>query len=259
MIFKYFVIGIIQGLTEFLPVSSSGHILLFGKIFNVDCNIIFLSVVAHLGTLLSVFICMRKKIVHSIKNPFCKTNKMLVLATIPCVLMVLMFNNLVEKLYSIYFLIAGFLVTGILLLVADLIKTKNQQFSFKNSIFMGLMQAVAILPGISRSGSTLAVGLMTGANKSEVCDFSFLMSVPIIVASAVFETIEMLKTGAEIQVLPMLIVFVTSFVFGILSIKIMIKTLKSNKLSWFSVYLLVLAIITFFVAKSWHLAVVDKF
>ena len=248
MIFSYFIIGIVQGLTEFLPVSSSGHILLISEIFNIDCDIIFLSVVAHLGTLLSVFICMRKQIWHSIKNPLCKTNKMLLVATLPCVIFVLFFNDLVDKLYSIYFLIAGFLITGILLLVADLIKPKKEIFGYKHSLIMGLMQGVAILPGISRSGSTMAVGMMSGAEKKEVCDFTFLMSIPIIIASAVFESVEMFKTGINFELVPMLIVFVTSFVFGILSIKLMIKTLKNNKLYLFSIYLLILSIITFFVA-----------
>ena len=121
-----------QGLTEFLPVSSSGHILLLGEIFNVDLDIIFLSVVAHLGTLLSVIICMRKKLIYSIKHPFCKTNWQLLVATLPCVIGVLLFNEWVDKLYSIYFLVAGFLITGILLIVADIIKHKNQ---FKHNKF----------------------------------------------------------------------------------------------------------------------------
>lgn len=248
MIFSYFIIGIIQGLTEFLPVSSSGHILLFSEIFNIDCDIIFLSVVAHLGTLLSVLICMRKQICYSIKNPFCKTNKMLIVATLPCVLFVLLFNDLVDKLYSVYFLIAGFLITGILLLVADLLKSKSQPFGYKHAITMGIMQGVAILPGISRSGSTMAVAMLAGADKNHVCDFTFLMSIPIIIASAVFESVEMIKSGVNVEILPMIIVFVTSFIFGILSIKLMIKTLKNNKLYMFSIYLLILSVITFFVA-----------
>lgn len=248
MIFKYLIIGIVQGFTEFLPVSSSGHILLFSEIFNIDCDIIFLSVVAHLGTLLSVIICMRKSIVQSIKKPFCKTNKMLVVATLPCVVFVLLFNKLVDKLYSVYFLITGFLITGILLLVAEIVKSKKQELNFKHSIYMGLMQGVAILPGISRSGSTMAVGLMAGADKNKVCDFTFLMSIPIIIASAVYESVKMFAGGVNIEILPAIVVFVSSFIFGILSIKLMIKTLKNNKLYVFSLYLLALSIITLFVA-----------
>lgn len=247
MIFIYILIGIVQGLTEFLPISSSGHILLISEIFNVDCDIIFLSVVAHLGTLLSVIICMRKKIAYSITHPFCKTNWKLLIATLPCVIFVLLFNDLVDKLYSVYFLVAGFLITGILLIVADLIKPKNKPLNYKHSLFMGLMQGIAILPGISRSGSTMAVGMMSGADKNEVCDFTFLMSIPIIIASAIFESMEMFVIGINIEILPAIIVFGTSFIFGILSIKLMLKTLKSNKLYVFSIYLLIISIITLLV------------
>lgn len=248
MIFVYIVIGIVQGITEFLPVSSSGHILLLSEIFNVNCDIIFLSVVAHLGTLLSVLICMRKKVAQCIRKPFCETNLKLLTATIPSVIIVLLFHKVVDKLYSIYFLIGGFLITGILLIIADIITPKNEKFGYKHSLLMGLMQGIAVLPGISRSGSTMAVGMMSGADKNDACEFTFLMSIPIIIASAVFESVEMFTTGVNIQVMPAIIVFITSFIFGILSIKLMLKTLKNNKLYVFSIYLLVLSVITLFVA-----------
>ena len=103
MIFKYFIIGLIQGFTEFLPVSSSGHILLFSKIFNVDCDIVLLSVVCHLGTLLSVLICMRKKVAEIVKKPFNEQSVKLIIATIPAVLAVLFFNSLIDKLYGVQF------------------------------------------------------------------------------------------------------------------------------------------------------------
>ena len=247
MFFVYIIIGIVQGLTEFLPVSSSGHILLLSEIFGVDCDIVFLSVVAHIGTLLSVIICMRKRISYSIKHPFCKTNWQLLIATLPCVVGVLLFNDLVDKLYSVYFLVAGFLITGILLIVADIIRLKNENFGYKHAITMGFMQAGAILPGISRSGSTMAVGMLSGANKEDACEFTFLMSIPIIIASAVFESVEMFTKGVNIEILPAIIVFVTSFVFGILSIKLMFKVLKNNKLYVFSIYLLILSAVTLLV------------
>lgn len=248
MILVYIIIGIVQGITEFLPISSSGHILLLSKIFNVDMDIIFLSVVAHLGTLLSVLICMRNKVKHCFKQPFCETNWKLLMATLPTIIMVLIFKNLVDKLYSIYFLIIGFVITAILLVIAEM-KAKNNPLSYKNAIFMGIMQGIAVLPGISRSGSTMAVGMMSGAEKNEVCEFTFLMSVPIILASAVFEGVQAIKNGINIQVMPCVIVFITSFIFGILSIKLMLKILKKNKLYYFSIYTILLAIITFLFVK----------
>jgi undecaprenyl-diphosphatase len=190
---------------------------------------------------------MRKKLAYSIKHPFCKTNWQLVVATLPCVMGVLLFKTIVDRLYSIYFLVAGFLITGILLIVADLIRAKNQKFGYKHAISMGIMQAVAILPGISRSGSTMAVGMFSGADKNDACEFTFLMSIPIIIASAVFESVEIFTTGINIQIIPSILVFVTSFIFGILSIKLMLKVLKNNKLYMFSIYLLVLSAITLLV------------
>ena len=93
----------------------------------------------------------------------------------------------------------------------------------------------------------MAVGMIAGANKQEVCDFTFLMSIPIIIASAVFESFEMFTTGVNIEIVPSIIVFITSFIFGILSIKLMLKTLKNNKLYLFSLYLLIISIITIFI------------
>lgn len=246
MILVYIIIGIVQGVTEFLPVSSSGHILLLSEIFNLDMDIIFLSVVAHLGTLLSVIICMWDKIKRCVRNPFCDTNRKLLLATLPSVIIVLLFKNLVDKLYSIYFLVIGFVITAILLTIADL-HSRSQPFGNKHALYMGIMQGIAVLPGISRSGSTMAVGMMAGADKNEACEFTFLMSIPIIIASAVFEGVEAITSGVNIQFVPSLIVFVTSFVFGILSIKLMLKTLKSNKLFAFSIYLVAMAIVTLLV------------
>jgi undecaprenyl-diphosphatase len=128
--------------------------------------------------------------------------------------------------------------------VADIVKQRNQKFGYKHASFMGVMQAVAVLPGISRSGSTMAVGMLSGANKQDACEFTFLMSIPIIIASALFETIEMFTTGVNIQIMPSIIVFVTSFIFGILSIKLMLKVLKNNKLYVFSIYILILSVFT---------------
>lgn len=246
MVLVYIIIGIVQGITEFLPVSSSGHILLLSEIFGIEMDIIFLSVIAHLGTLLSVIICMWGKIKHCVRHPFCETNWKLVMATLPSVIIVLLFNNFVNKLYSIYFLVIGFVITAILLTIAEM-HAKTKPFGCKQAICMGIMQGIAVLPGISRSGSTMAIGMMSGADKSEACEFTFLMSIPIIIASAVFESVQAIKSGVNVEFLPMAIVFVTSFIFGILSIKLMLKTLKSNKLFVFSIYLIVMAIATILV------------
>ncbi len=247
MVFKYFIIGLIQGLTEFLPVSSSGHILIFSELFHIDCDIILLSVVAHLGSLLAVIICMREKIKPLIKKPFCKANGYLIVSTLPAVVVVLLFKGLVDRLYGMEFVLYGFLITGILLIVADMCKTKNRPINRKNAFFMGLMQGIAILPGISRSGSTMAVGMLAGVDKKEACEYSFLMSIPIIVGSALYELVGLIGQNVEVQFFPLLIAFLSSFMFAILSIKLMLKIVKSNKLFVFAIYTLILSVVLFFV------------
>ncbi|MBR4998593.1 MAG: undecaprenyl-diphosphate phosphatase, partial [Clostridia bacterium] len=185
--FKFILIGFIQGITEFLPVSSSGHIVLFGSLFELD-NLLLISIVAHIGTLFAVIFCYRKKLIELIKNPKNPTTFNLIIATIPTVIIVLLFNKFLEDNFSIHTLVWGFLLSAILLLVADLKKTGHKPLNKQSAVYMGLTQGLALLPGISRSGSTLTCGLLLGYDKQETLDFSFLMSIPIILASAIYET-----------------------------------------------------------------------
>ena len=165
-VINYILIGIIQGLTEFLPVSSSGHIVLFGSIFQLD-NLLLLSIVAHIGTLFAVIFCYRKKLKELITHPFNKTNLNLIIATIPTVIIVLLFNVFLEENFSINSLVWGFLISAILLLIADLKKEGNKPINKRNAFYMGLSQGFALLPGISRSGTTLTFGLLIGVEKQK--------------------------------------------------------------------------------------------
>ena len=241
-IIKYIFIGFIQGLTEFLPISSSGHIVLFGSMFNLD-NLLLISVVAHIGTLFAVIYCYRKQLFTIIRHPFNKTNLNLILATIPTVILVLLFNTFFENSFSTKTLIWGFLISAVLLFIADFKKEGFKPINKRRALYIGLAQGLALLPGISRSGSTLVCGLMLGVEKNQALDFSFLMSIPIIVASAVYESIKLFSTQITINWLGIFIVMISSFIFGILSIKIMLKLVKKNKLYFFSIYLIVLSLI----------------
>ena len=238
---KYILIGFVQGITEFLPVSSSGHIVMFGSLFELD-NLLLISVVAHIGTLFAVLFCYRKRIVELIKKPNNSTNKNLIIATIPTVIIVLLFNSFIEENFSTSSLVWGFLLSAILLLIADLKKEGTKKITKKSALYMGLTQGLALLPGISRSGSTLTCGLLIGLDKKEALDFSFLMSIPIILASAVYETIKLFNCQLSINWFSILLVMISSFIFGILSIKIMLKTVKKNKLYFFSIYLIILSL-----------------
>lgn len=242
---KYVLVGFIQGLTEFLPISSSGHVVLFGSLFELD-NLLLLSVVAHVGTLFAVIFCYRKRLVELVKKPFNKTNINLLIATTPTVVIVLLFNHFIEDNFSTKTLIWGFLLSAVLLIIADFKKDSYRPVNKRSALYMGLAQGLALLPGISRSGSTLVCGLLVGVEKNEALDFSFLMSIPIIIASAVYESIKLFTMQLTVNWLGIFIVMITSFIFGILSIKLMLKIVKKNKLYFFSIYLIVLSLIILF-------------
>lgn len=245
-VINFFLIGIIQGLTEFLPVSSSGHIVLFGSLFELD-NLMLLSVVAHIGTLFAVIYCYRQRLKELIKKPFCETNIKLVIATIPTVIIVLLFNGFIEDNFKTSTLVWGFLISAVLLFIADMKKNTVKPLSKKSALYIGISQGLAILPGFSRSGTTLACGLIAGVEKKQALDFSFLMSIPIIIASAVFEGVKLFTAQITVNWLGIFIVMVTSFIFGIISIKLMLKIVKSNNLFYFSFYLIILSLILLFI------------
>jgi len=241
-IINFIIIGIIQGITEFLPVSSSGHIVLFGSIFDMD-NLMLLSIVAHIGTLFAVLFCYRERLFELIRRPFNKTNLHLIIATIPTIIIFLLFNRFFEDSFSTKTLVWGFLISAVFLVLADLRKDSLRPMTKRSALYMGLAQGLALMPGISRSGSTLVCGLLVGVEKKEALDFSFLMSIPIILASAIYETIKISTMQISINWLGIFIVMITSFIFGILSIKIMLKTVKNNKLFYFSIYLIILSLL----------------
>jgi len=241
-VINYILVGIIQGLTEFLPISSSGHVVLFGSMFELD-NLLLISVVAHIGTLFAVLFCYRKRIWELIRHPINKTNLHLIIATVPTIIVVLLFNVFLEDNFSSSSLVWGFLISAVLLLIADFKKDGYKPITKKSALYMGLAQGCALLPGISRSGTTLVAGLFANVDKKEALDFSFLMSIPIIIASAVYESFKLFTCQITIDWLGIFIVMITSFIFGIISIKLMLKVVKNNKLYYFSIYLIVLSLI----------------
>ena len=244
-IIKYIFIGFIQGITEFLPVSSSGHVVLFGSLFELD-NLLLISIVAHIGTLFAVLYCYRKRIFNLLRQPKNKTNLNLIIATIPTIIMVLLFNTFLEEHFSTSSLVWGFLISAILLVIADLKKDGNKMVTKKSALYMGISQGFALLPGISRSGTTLVCGLIVGVEKNEALDFSFLMSIPIILASAIYESLKLFTSQITVNWLGIFLVMISSFVFGIMSIKLMLKIVKKNKLYFFAIYLIILSLLVLF-------------
>lgn len=257
------LLGAIQGLTEFLPVSSSGHLVLLYNIFNINNNTILLSVILHVATLLSVICVYYKSIIKLIKKPFCKTNICLLITTIITCVIVLILKPFIDDAFSGQFLVYGFLITAFVLVFSEIwvviskrynnlqnkidIETDitNLNINYIQAGLIGLFQGLASFPAISRSGSTIAGGLISGVKKQYVADYSFIASIPIIISSLILEVYEYIKSPSpmDFSLMQIIVGFIVSFVVGLLCIKLMLKVVKKQKLYLFSIYLLILAIL----------------
>lgn len=242
-----------QGLTEFLPVSSSGHLTLLQKIFGIETGTIFFNLFLHLATLIVVVFVYRKQVIDLIKHPFSFKARMLYVACIPTVILALIFRNMLENISGV-FLGFAFLFTAIILLVSQSIASRKHymfELNFKTAFLMGVAQGVAVFPGISRSGMTLATGLSLKKQRDEVADFSFLMSIPVILGGFVLELIKLFKAEEPIcfEIVPMLVGFVSALVFGFISLKLALRCVKKLKLGYFSIYLVIVSILTFVFIK----------
>lgn len=253
MIFYIIVLAFVQGLTEFLPVSSSGHLLLLSKLFGINNDFLLLSVILHVATLLSVLIVLRSQVKEIIKNPFGNLSKKLILATIPTVVIVILFKSFFDNAFYGKYLPFCFMLTAVLIVLSEFIcknRTNiNKPLTSKDAIIMGIAQGVAVLPGISRSGATICTGLICGNNREDVAHFSFLMSVPIILASLVLEVYEYVKVGQVLTIswYELIIGFIVAFITGLFSVKFMLRLIEKRSLVIFAVYLVIIAILSFFV------------
>ena len=260
-VWKSGILGTVQGLTEFLPVSSSGH-LTFLQILGLNFGdaegmMTFINVMMHLGTLVAVIVVFWRDLLALFKKPF-KTLLMLIIATIPAGVVGLLFSDQIDAFFSgptaLLNLAVCFAFTGLLLLVAELVAKRQkapQTLGWKHSVSMGLMQAVALFPGISRSGSTIVAGTLTGAKREDVAKFSFLMSIPVILGSFAVEVYDIIKEpSAATQIgtngfIGIAVGVVFAAVFGFLAIKLMLRVIRKANYMWFSVYLVCLSLTCF--------------
>ena len=256
------LLGLVQGIAEFLPVSSSGHLLLIQKMFGITEGALFFTVMLHLATLIAVFIVYWPTLVELIKHPFQKTVGLLIIATIPAVIIAVLSKMIapVEAFFDAadagQYLGFGFLLTSILLFISDHVrhtridengekveikgkKLKNMQV--KDALVIGCMQGVGVLPGVSRSGSTISGALFTGLNRKTAADFSFLMSIPAIIGGAIFEVPDALKTGlGDMHWTTLVAGMLVAGITGYFAIKVMISAIKKKKLIGFVIYTAVL-------------------
>ena len=239
------ILGVVQGLTEFLPVSSSGHLLLFEKLFNVHTeSMLTLNILLHVGTLLAIFVVYWERIWNMICHPIQSELKWLVVATIPAVAAALLVDF--DSAFEGNFIGISYMLTTLILIFAQYIskarkeaRSLHRNVRWYDALGMGIMQAVAILPGVSRSGSTIAAGVTTGLSRKRAADFSFLMSIPAILGSAVLDLKDLVLGEApsiSIGLTPTLIGMTAAAISGFLAIKFMLVVIRKISLNWFALY-----------------------
>ena len=245
------ILGIIQGLTEYLPVSSSGHLAIGQALFGMqdgEENLMF-TVAVHVATILSTLVVLWKEISWIVKGVFkfemnAETKYFLniVVSMIPVGIVGLFFKDQVEEIFGSGLLIVGccLLLTAALLIFSYFARPRQKKhISWKDAFVIGIAQACAVLPGLSRSGSTIATGLMLGNKKEKLAQFSFLMVIPPILGEALLDVMKAMKGEAvmgSIGTVPLLVGFVAAFLSGCLACKWMIDIVKRGKLIYFGIY-----------------------
>jgi undecaprenyl-diphosphatase len=266
-IFDAIIQGIIQGLTEFLPVSSSGHLALYQHYFGEsESSGLFFSAILHLGTLLAIFIAFRKDIIALLKEAgsiiadlfkgkLFKTKmnperRMIVMLIISCLVLVpcIPLKDTIEMVSTTYMIALGclFLYTSFILFLSDkCVKgTKTAgDITWKNALTVGIFQAIALFPGVSRSGSTISGGLFSGFTRDTAVKYSFILGMPTILAGCLLEFKDAISESEQFgSVLPYIVGFAVSAVVGICAIKMVNWIVKSNKFTIFSIYTLLLGL-----------------
>jgi undecaprenyl-diphosphatase len=245
-------LGAIQGITEFLPISSTGHLVILRDILGIATeNGLAFDAVLQLATVLSVLVFFRKDIISLLKASVDKTKKeerklikFLIIGTIPAVVLGLLLQDFVETSARSTLVVAITLVLGGLVMLASERFIKERNLSTKNSFVIGLFQSLALIPGMSRAGMTIAGGYFLGLKKDLAIRFSFLLSIPIIGGSGVYKLLEIVGDKELFSsIWPQLLAgSISAFVFGIISIGFLIKFLKTHSFKGFVVYRVLLAV-----------------
>ena len=256
-VFKAIILGIIQGIAEFLPISSSAHLILFPYLFNWEESSLAFDIALHFGTMMAVLVIFFKDwwdlfigAVRDVKDKKKSTNgKMfwnLVIATIPAALVGVLLDDVIENVVrnKIWLIALALAVMGLLIYLGDKwaykhykIETKFEDISLKQALIVGISQAFAVIPGFSRSGTTILAGRLQGISKEAITKFTFLMSVPVICGATI------LKVGDLEFTKEVIIGIITSFAMGVLAIKFLLNYIKKHDFSVFAFYRVILALI----------------
>jgi len=237
------ILGVVQGVAEFLPISSSGHLAVLHNVFGMDEPALTFDIVLHIGSLLAIVIVFWRDIMAIAKNPLGKMAKLLVVGTIPAVVAGFLLRDFIEILRTGIWLAVAFIVTGFLLMLADAheqVKEKDDSgITYKDALIIGIFQAFALPPGISRSGATITGALKRGINRAAAARFSFMLALIAITGAGLLEAIKLIRgevAVANIGFAPMAAGFIVSFVVGYFSIRLLLELIKKCKLRVFSYY-----------------------
>jgi undecaprenyl-diphosphatase len=250
-LFQAIILGIIQGITEWLPISSSGHLVLAQYFFSLEKTVAF-DVMLHLGTLVVLFIFFRKELIELAYGILKRDKKsinflvLIVIATIPTALFGFFFKDFLESLFSnMIFTGVGFIITAVWIFLSRFPKKKDKELSYAHAFFIGCAQAISIVPSISRSGATIATGLLLGVKKEETAKFSFIISIPAIMGAAILT----LKDITEItDVGPTIIGVIVAAVAGYLSLAFLMDIIKKDRFQWFALYCLIMGLVVLGIA-----------
>lgn len=252
------VLGIVQGLTEYLPVSSSGHLAIGSALFGIEGeeNLAF-TIVVHVATVFSTLVILWKEIEWIFRGLFkfqmnseTRYAINILISMIPIGIVGVFFKDMVESIFGSGLLIVGcmLLVTAALLAFSYYAKPRQKEsISMKDAFIIGLSQACAVLPGLSRSGTTIATGLLLGNNKAKLAQFSFLMVIPPILGEALLDVLKLVKgedIAGDIPTLSLVVGFVAAFLSGCLACKWMINIVKKGKLIYFAIYCAIAGLVT---------------
>ena len=252
------VLGIVQGLTEYLPVSSSGHLAIGSALFGIEGeeNLAF-TIVVHVATVFSTLVILWKEIEWIFRGLFkfemnseTRYAINILISMIPIGIVGVFFKDTVESIFGSGLLIVGcmLLVTAALLAFSYYAKPRQKEsISMKDAFIIGLSQACAVLPGLSRSGTTIATGLLLGNNKAKLAQFSFLMVIPPILGEALLDVLKLIKgedIAGDIPTLSLVVGFVAAFLSGCLACKWMINIVKKGKLIYFAIYCAIAGLVT---------------
>ena len=250
--FEGIILGLIQGLTEFLPVSSSGHLAIAKALFGIETTDLTFEIAVHAATVLSVIVVFWKDIVKLFQgllkfkmNEETKYILLLCISMIPVFIVGVFFKDKVEAIFGTGLVVVGaaLLVTALLLIISQVYKPKREDINWWRALVIGCAQAVAVIPGLSRSGSTIATGLICGVKREEITRFSFLMVLVPILGEAFLDLVGGGFAASSAGVLPLLLGFLAAFGSGLFACKAMIAIVKKASLGWFAAYCAVVGIL----------------